>query len=235
MANVQPVTPLLEEGQRLSRDEFLRRWDAMPELKRAELIDGVVYMPSPVSLAHSAHDFTVSGWLFAYSAATPGCQGGNNGTWLMEERSAPQPDSFLCVLPEYGGQFRLEDEYPAGAPELAVEVMKSRRSYDLGVKLKLYERAGVQEYLTVILKDQRVVWRVLEAGSYIALPTAEDGILRSRVFPGLWLHAQAALDGDGTRVLATLHEGLATPEHADFVRRLEERGPGPFSNGPPIR
>src|SRR5580700_213048 len=114
--------PLLRDGDRLTRDEFLRRWEQMPDLKWAELIDGIVYMPSPVSDVHSDFHFLSSCWLGSYATATPGCKGGIQGTWLMSEDSAPQPDLSLEIAPKFGGQSRIEGDYPAGAPELIVEV-----------------------------------------------------------------------------------------------------------------
>ena len=38
----------LEHGDHLTREEFERRYEAMPHVRKAELIEGVVYMPSPV-------------------------------------------------------------------------------------------------------------------------------------------------------------------------------------------
>ena len=83
MATVEQKVPPLVAGDYLSRDEFLRRWEAMPQLKRAELIQGVVYMPSPVSFDHGDSDLHVSTWLGNYEAATPGCRGSSSATWLM--------------------------------------------------------------------------------------------------------------------------------------------------------
>src|SRR5437763_11970809 len=103
---VEPLVP----GDKLSRQEFLRRWEAMPHIKRAELIGGVVYMPSPLSLGHAATDSRAGAWLAVYAAFTPGCEAGSNATWLMEE-DAPQPDVHLWILPEYGGQARRQGLY----------------------------------------------------------------------------------------------------------------------------
>ncbi|MEZ5356855.1 MAG: Uma2 family endonuclease [Bryobacteraceae bacterium] len=219
MPIVQPVPPQLLPGQRLTRDEFLRRWEALPELKNAELIDGLVYMPSPVSNRHSRFDALVHGWLIQYEAATPGCEAGCNGTWLMLE-SAPQPDSHLRLLPERGGQSREQGNYCAGAPELVVEICASTATHDFGPKLSLYQRAGVQEYLTVSLKPARITWRELVDGSYKPIRPGNDGILRSRVFPGLWLPSSALLDQDAAKILAVLREGLASAEHKAFAESL---------------
>lgn len=215
-------TQPLYAGQRLKREEFLRRWEAVPELKRAELIGGLVYMPSPVSIAHSEHDTLLVTILATYAIRTPGCQAGHSGTWLMQE-DAPQPDAHLIILPEYGGQSRVEDKYHAGAPELAAEVTLSTGSYDLGPKLKLYQASGVREYLGVILSEPQVIWRRVIEGRYETIAAAADGLLRSQIFPGLWLDAAALLVLDGVRVMEALDRGLKSPEHEDFVRLLASR------------
>lgn len=220
MSSMRTLTPQLLPGQRMTRDEFLCRWDALPELKNAELIDGIVYMASPVSNRHSTFDVLIHGWLIGYVAATLGCQAGSNETWLMAE-SAPQPDSYLRILPDHGGQSRMEGPYCAGAPELIVEVCASSATHDFGPKLALYQRAGVKEYVTLSLVPQEVVWRELVEGSYVPLRLGNDGILRSRVFAGLWLDPEALLAGDAATLLERLREGLKSREHAEFVESLK--------------
>ena len=221
MSSMRTVPPPLLPGQSLTRDEFLCRWEALPELKNAELIDGIVYMSSPVSNPHRKSDVLIIAWLGAYAAGTPGCEAGSNGTWLMLE-GAPQPDADLRILPEYGGQSRDEGKYPAGAPELAVEVCASSSTHDFGPKLALYQRAGVREYITLSLEPAEVVWRELEEGNYVPLARENDGTLRSRVFPGLWLDPEALLAGDAARMLARLQLGLGSNDHAAFVERMRK-------------
>jgi Uma2 family endonuclease len=214
------MPPPLRDGDQLTSDEFMRRWEAMPDLKHAELIDGTVYMPSPVSSPHSLFHFTLSYWLGAYEAHTPGCQGGMEGTWLMGERNVPQPDTTLRILPEKGGQSRDEGDYTAGAPELIVEVAVSSRVRDLGIKLKLYERMGVQEYLVAVTEKAQLIWNVLTPSGYQPLAADADGIMRSGCFPGLWLDPAALWALDKVQINTVLQQGLATPEHAAFVARL---------------
>ncbi len=216
------VSQPLIAGQRLKRDEFLRRWEALPEVKHAELIGGVVYMPSPVSLAHSTHDSLVITWLTNYAVRTPGCDAGSKGTWLMLE-DAPQPDADLRILPECGGQSWVEGLYAAGAPELAAEVSLSSASYDLGPKMELYRIAGVREYVAVLLGERSVVWYRLVDGKYVPLQADADGLLRSVVFPGLWLDPAALLALNGVRIFDVLDLGLRSPEHQDFVQLLGPR------------
>ena len=191
----------------------------MPEVKHAELIGGVVYMPSPVSRDHKTHDTLAIGWLSYYAAQTAGCEAGNDGTWLMLE-DAPQPDSYLRILPEYGGQSSEERGYGSGAPELIVEVALTSAARDLGPKLRLYGAAGVPEYITVLVKRPQVLWRRLVSGAYSLIEPDEDGILRSAVFPGLWLDSAALLGRDIPRVLEVLEQGLRSPSHQEFVQRL---------------
>jgi Uma2 family endonuclease len=217
-----PTAISLFPGQRLKRGDFLRRWEAIPEIKRAELIGGLVYMTAPVTADHGSLSCMVSGWLAYYAARTPGCEGGNAGTWLMLE-DAPQPDVDLRILPEYGGQSRVEGLYCTGAPELAAQVSLCSASYNLGPKMDLYRAAGVREYIVVLLGESRVVWYRLINGKYVLLPPGPDGLLRSLVFPGLWLDPAALLARNGARVFDVLDLGLHSPEHRDFVRALAQK------------
>ena len=133
--------PGLVTGERLTVEEFLRRWEDLPDLKSAELIDGVVYVPSPVSLEHGRLDSRIILWLAYYAQATTGCDSGNNSTWLMAG-SAAQPDAYLRILPSHGGQSGSEGSFGAGAPELAIEICVTSSEVDFGPKLALYQRAG---------------------------------------------------------------------------------------------
>ena len=215
--------PPLVQGDKLSRDEFMRRWEAMPRLKRAELIGGIVYMPSPLSRNHGIFDLDVGGWLWMYSVSTPGCEAGGNATWLMRESDAPQPDCDLRILPEYGGQSRMEGDYSAGAPEFLAEVCLSSTSYDLNQKFDLYQEAGVHECLALLLREHEVRWHRLVDSKFHVMSPGSDGILRSVVFPGLWLDPAALLTQDKQRMLAALQQGLQSPEHAAFVAELSRR------------
>jgi len=215
------ITPQeLVTGQRMDVEEFLRRWEKLPELKNAELIDGVVYVSSPVSPKHTYRDFRIHWWLAQYKDATPGCEGGSNGTWLMAD-STPQPDAFLRIA--RGGQSVETEQWFTGAPELAVEVCVTSAKLDLGPKLRLYQKAGVQEYITVEVPEKRIVWRVLEAGAYVAQELPADGTFRSRIFPGLWLDVAAYWADDGPKMQAALNAGLAMEEHQRFVKRLANK------------
>ena len=221
MTHLALINPLLfSPGDQLSREEFLDLWEQMPDLKFAELIDGTVFMPSPLSAAHASRDVEVHGWIYLYQSETPVCKAFGNATWLILE-SAPQPDTALCLLPEFGGRTSLSGKLASGAPELVVEVCQSSRSYDLGPKLHLYQRAEIDEYIAFLLREQRIEWRILEDGRYRLLKADADGVLRSRVFPGLWLDEAAWWRGDLKRVRATLEGGLRSPEHAEFLERFK--------------
>jgi len=197
----------------------MRRWEAHPEIKCAELIGGIVYMPSPVSWDHGKTDGDAGTWLGHYKAWTPGTALAHNVTTFMLD-DAPQPDLNLLILPEFGGLSHLKGKYLAGIPELLVEICYSSWAFDLQIKRELYQAAGVPEYLVIVLGDQEIRWHVLEDGAYQLLPRDATGVWRSRVFPGLWLDGSALLAGNLVDVLAKLDEGLKTAEHRDFVEHL---------------
>lgn len=219
MATARLLQPELVNGLRMEREEFLRRWDRLSQVKLAELIEGTVYVASPLSVEHGRLDGVVAMWLGIYASETPSCDSAPNATWLMKE-SAPQPDGCLFLTPVKIASGR---GLAVGAPELAVEISVTSTSHDFGPKLSLYQRAGVKEYITVEDVEQHVTWRVLGAGGYRALIPDAEGILRSRVFPGLWLDPQALLRADRKRVRQVLEAGLASPEHARFVARQQRR------------
>ncbi len=213
------LPPQLREGDRLSSAEFIRRWEAMPSLKRAELLGGVVFMPSPVSLPHALTHGEIYPWVWLYKELTPGCQSGLECTWLMGVEEVTQPDIFLRVLSECGGQSDDAGNYPSGAPELIVEVTGSTMSRDLGVKLDIYRRVGVREYVTMLLHTKQVIWRQLVRGRYKELKPAVDGLLHSTVFPGLWLDPAAVWDPK-ISIRTAVELGVKSAEHAAFVRKL---------------
>ena len=225
------VVPRLRAGDRLSRNEFERRYEAMPEMNKAELIEGVVHMPSPVSISeHASPHARLIAWLVVYESQTPGVQVGDNGTIRLDWDNCPQPDAMLRILPEYGGQSRNEDKYVTGAPELVAEVAASSASIDLHDKLNAYRRNGVKEYLVWRVLDNAVDWLVHRGGEYRRLDPDEAGIFQSEVFPGLWLDASALLAGKVTHVLDVLQKGLATDEHTLFARRLASARSGHGGN-----
>jgi Uma2 family endonuclease len=217
--------PPLESGDRLTRNEFERRYNAMPDVKKVELIEGVVYVASPLRFEpHAEPHGDIIGWLWNYKIATPGVRLGDNPTVRLDLDNEPQPDAVLLLDAPLGGQSYLgEDGYIEGAPELVVEVAASSAAIDLGDKKRAYRRNGVQEYLVWQIFDQRLDWFYLKQGDYFSLAVDEDGVIRSQVFPGLWLAVNELLAGNMIQVLAVLQEGLASPVHAAFLERLAQR------------
>jgi len=223
LAEAKPAPPpSLEPGDHLTRDVFERRFDAMPGLKKAELIEGVVYMSSPVRLnRHGRPHIHVSTWLGTYEAHTPGVIVGDNVSVRLDGDNMPQPDIAMIIEPARGGQAVIsEDDYIEGAPELVVEIAASTASIDLNTKFRVYRRNQVREYLVWRVLDRTVDWFVLRQGQYERLPPGPDGIYRSEVFPGLWLDASALAAFDLVKVLDVLRLGIAGPEHAAFVARM---------------
>jgi Uma2 family endonuclease len=210
----------LESGDCLDQKTFHARYEAMPEHVKAELIEGVVYMPSPLKLQHGTVHGELIGWLSLYKAVTPGTQVADNATTILGPFSEPQPDASLFILPEYGGQTTVDDEgYLVGSPELLAEVSSSSQAYDVHAKRRDYDRADVQEYVIALLREQRVIWLVRRDGRLVDLAPGPDGVFRSEFFGGLWLDAAALLRCDTLRVHEVLRQGLSSPEHARFVER----------------
>lgn len=212
--------PLLEPGDHLDQKTFHERYEAMPPDTRAELIGGTVFMPSPLKRPHGRMHVLFSRWIDEYQEATPGTEAFDNASAILDDEAEPQPDVSLLIVAPGHGQTREEDEYIVGAPEFIAEVASSSESIDLHGKRLDYERTGVREYLVVALRQQRLYWFVRRDGRFVECQPDADGILRSEVFPGLWLEAAALLRLDRRRVLEVLRQGLATPEHAAFVARL---------------
>ena len=220
-ATMKSAPSILVEGQRLDQPTFHALYEAMPPGTRAELIDGVVYMPSPVGLEHGEAQVPVIVWLDYYAENTHGVRAMDNATTILGWKGEPQPDGLLRILPECGGRTWNEGGFVHGAPELVVEVSKTTRYVDLGPKLDDYERAGVLEYVVRAIDPDEIFWFGQEQGELVQRPIGDDGLYRSTVFPGLWLDPVALLSGDRRRLRAVVDLGCATPDHAAFVARLE--------------
>lgn len=229
--------PPLQNGDRLTRAEFERRFDATPNLKKAELIEGIVHMPPPVSQDyHGSPHSHVIGCIVLYEGATAGTQSGDNSTLRLDVVNEPQPDAFLRIRETHGGQSRTDaDGYVVGAPELIVEISATSASYDLHEKLDVYLRHGVREYVVWRVLDGEFDYFVLRNDRYVPLRPAARGAFRSRAFPGLWLDAPALVAGNVAKALATLQKGLATKEHAAFVTQLAKTGSASRSRRRPRR
>ncbi|MFM9961415.1 MAG: Uma2 family endonuclease [Planctomycetaceae bacterium] len=214
----------LEPGDELTRDEFERRYEAMTNEKKAELIEGVVHMPSPVRwMQHAVPHAELLGWLVVYRTYTPGVHAGDNGSLRLDMENEPQADAALIIDPANGGQVQLSaDDFIVGAPELVAEVSSSTASIDMNRKLRIYRRNQVREYLVWRVLDLVVDWFVWRGGEFHLLSPDAEGIVRSEAFPGLWLDPQALVEGEMPRVLEVLQRGIASDEHQQFVEQLRQ-------------
>ncbi|MFN7518303.1 MAG: Uma2 family endonuclease [Dolichospermum sp.] len=215
--------PPLTNGDKLTRYEFERRYNAVSKPKKAELIEGIVYiMPAALRFrSHGQPHGRILTWLGNYEAMTPGVALGVEPTVRLDLDNEPQPDAVLIIIPEAGGQTRIsEDDYIEGAPELVVEIAASSVAIDLHGKKQAYRRNGVREYIVWQVLDEKLSWFSLEQGEYLELAPNEEGILKSLVFPGLWLAVNELLTGNMQVVLNVLQAGLQSVEHADFIEKL---------------
>lgn len=219
----ETALPPLENGDRLDQKTFHARYEAMPTGTRAELIGGIVYMSSPLKRPHGKMHMRASHWLLDYEDATPGVEGFDNATNILDEENEAQPDLCLLIAAAKLGQTREENEYIVGAAELIIEIASSTESIDLHRKRREYQQAGVREYVVVVIRQARVFWFVLRDDQFEELAAGADGILRSEVFPGLWLDPAALLRRDAARIREVLQQGLSSPEHAAFVAMLAAR------------
>jgi Uma2 family endonuclease len=214
--------PLLYPGDHLTQEEFHRRYEAYPDDTRFELIGGIVYMMAPAGFEHGSSEFHTCGILYWYAAKTPGVVGVSGATVLLGEHSEPEPDAALLIMPEYGGQTTLKrvknKHYIQGPPELVLEVSHSTVGIDLHAKREDYRVAGVLEYVVVCLEERAVRWFDLPSDAELKLD--RQGVLNSRVFPGLWIHTKALLARDLPRLSATLEKGLESAPHRQFVQKL---------------
>ena len=214
--------PPLEAGDRLDQPTFHARYMRMPPGVKAELIGGMVYMPSPVSSRHGRPHRDLLFCLVYYKTFTPGVNTSDNGTTILGDDSEPQPDAFMRVA--VGGQTRLDEgEYVVGCPEMVCEVANSSVSYDLHVKRDDYDRYGALEYYAAIIREGRVARFARRGDRLVEVPPDADGLYRSTAFPGFWLDPAALLGGDTRRLMAVLNQGIATPEHAAFAASLGSR------------
>jgi Uma2 family endonuclease len=213
-----------ETGDRLDQPTFHRLYKQTPEWVKAELIGGIVYVASPTSFRHGRPHARMVHWLVAYGGELPGVEVFDNTTNILADESEPQPDAGMYFLPEYGGKMTEDEErFLNGPADLVVEVANSSVALDMHAKKRDYEAAGVREYLVVRVKPEDAVWFTRSRKGFTELQPGPDGILRSRVFPGLWLDPSAVFDKSTRRLTTVLRQGLASPEHAAFVARLEAR------------
>ena len=235
MIQIKPVPcltteeiPILETGDVLTREEFERRYDAMPNLKKAELLEGVVYMGSPVRFRkHGYPQAHLVAWGMVYASHGKGIYAADNATVRLDPLNEPQPDATLFLDQQFGGQAQIgPDDYIEGPPELVCEVSSSTVSIDLNLKFRLYRKLGIKEYVVWRVLDQAIDWFILRDEKFERLTPDEQGIYRSEVFPGLWLDSAAMIQFDLAKVLATLQQGIASQEHQEFMARISSHQKG---------
>ncbi len=202
--------------------EFERRYEAMPHVCKAELVEGIVYMTSPERITqHSEPHAEPIGWLYYSRSKTPGPRIGGNATVRLDDDYEPQPDAMLLLPRHAGGAANVdEDEYVAGSPKLLCEVSASTLSIDLHQKLEAYLLNGVKEYLVWRVQDETVDWFHLVGDAYEAIQPDRSGLICSRVLAGLWLDVAALLRGDVAAVLAGLNRGVTSEEHRGNMTTL---------------
>lgn len=220
--NGKSAIPILENGDRLTRAEFERRYEAMPEEVKAELIEGVVYMASPVRITrHAKPHSRIMWWLGSYIVSTEAVDFADNATVRLDLDNEPQPDAVLYIKEEFGGNSYIStDDYLEGSPEMVVEISSSTVSYDSNEKKKVYRRNGVQEYIIWRVNDGEIDWFAWEDGEYTKLEADKNGVIESRLFGGLRLNVNAILTDDLARVLSELQKGSKSKKHKDFVKSL---------------
>ena len=216
--------PPLQSGDHLTRPEFERRYAAAPHIRKAELIEGIVYVASP--LRHEQHGkphSRIMTWLGVYQAMTPDVDLSDAPTVRLDLDNEPQPDAVLFIESAAGRQTRISsDGYIEGSPELIVEIAVSSAAIDTGIKKQVYRRNGVLEYIVWQSYENQLEWFVLTEGEYQRFPSDSAGIIRSQTFPGLWLAVPALLSNQMAQVLEVLQVGLQSPERRKFVERLEK-------------
>ncbi len=210
----------LRSGDKMKREEFHDIYRMMPEEFRAELVGGIVYVSSPLKKRHGKFHLQMAAILAAYEAQTRGVEACDNTTVFLSDDDEVQPDLFLRILPECGGQSGdTQDEYVTGPPEFVIEISHSSRSMDLHIKRDRYAKNGVREYIVVCLQPPEVKWFDLSTSQ--SLEINPDGILRSRIFPGLWIHVDGLFDLNYEQVMSTLDDGINSLDHNEFCSRLQ--------------
>jgi Uma2 family endonuclease len=220
-ALLAPDPPPLLNGDHLTVPEFERRYGSMPEIKKAELIEGIVVMSPPIGNLHAETHGVLGAYLRRYARATPGVRLGLNASVRLDGKNEYQPDALLRIESGKFSHSRVGPEgLLEGGPEFVAEIAVSSAAYDLHEKKGVYQRCLVPEYFVGQVADSQIHWFALEKGGYIELKPHADGVIRSRVFPGMWLDVRALLAGDEEKVSRVLEKGVKSAEHAGFVKRL---------------
>jgi Uma2 family endonuclease len=202
MGTAKSLAPLLENGAVMMREEFHAAYGECEGLERVELIEGVVYLPSPIKVeTHGEPQLLMLVWLRTYARGRPGILVVGPVTVLLDDMNEPEPDAMLLrTTPGW----QSPDGYVAKAPELVVEIAASTRSRDLNQKKRAYERNGVKEYVVWRTLEGAIDWFELVDGSFVPKAAQSNGVIASTEFPGLVLDVAAALERDEEKVQAAL-------------------------------
>jgi hypothetical protein len=217
--------PPFENGDRLDQKTFHDLYERTPFRFRAELVDGIVYLkiPKPVRLRRRPR-LSLSVWLGAYEAETEGVQIAMHATNILIDRNETHPYQTVIVDPALGGRTSINaDDFVEGGAELLVEIAERSCSLPYHKKFEQYQKANVREYIIVNLESRNFNWFTNTANGFQPIKPNADGIMKSRVLPGLWLDREATLNDNNKRVRAVLDSGLASPEHAKFVTKLQRK------------
>lgn len=211
-----------DDAELMTRDEFELQYPAAPELQKAELIEGrACLQPPEEAREHADLQSRLSAWLNAYAVGTEGVEHIAGRRVRLDRHNEPQPDGLLRIYPSRGGQTRTgQDGWIEGPPELITEISASSAGHPLHGKLEAYRRNGVREYVIWIAFEAEILWFRLDREQYVPVRRDASGLYKSEVFPGLWLDPEWLIDGEVTKALRTLRQGLSTLEHAAFVARL---------------
>jgi Uma2 family endonuclease len=213
----------LHNGKKLSQEEFHSIYEKMPADFRAELIDGTVFIREPLGIPHASNHADLTTLLGIYKLKTPGLQLCDSASVFLSSNDEVQPDLLLRILPKYGGSSKdTYTGYIAGAPELVIEVAHSSRAIDLFKKRKRYEKFGVQEYMVFCLAPAEIFWFEKDSPNYKSIQK-ENGVYKSKIFPGLWIDEAAMIRTDSDKWMAVLEEGLRSKEHEQFVKQQKSQ------------
>lgn len=192
-----------DNGDVMSREQFHRLYSECEELQRVELIEGIVYLPSPIrSKGHAEEQMLMLVWLDAYASRheESGLSAQPPNSVMLDDENEPEPDAMLFRK----DQAQFDDGYLASAPELIVEIAASSAARDLHQKKRAYECNGVREYIVWRTRDKAIDWFRLVDGAYVTISPNAEGIIESAEFPGLRLDVPAMLAHDRARVLRAL-------------------------------
>jgi len=194
----------LEAGDHLTREEFHRRYCARPDIRKAELIDGVVYVPSPLrGDYHGRPHGLIMFWLEYYAVPEPDLECMDSTTLLLDGEVEVQPDAMLW-RPGPGGPYMNDRGFVVGAPQLVVEVSASSASYDLHEKKEAYRRNGIGEYVVWRVLDKAIDWFRLVNGAYVRIEADDDDFITSAQFPWLRLHVPSMVAVDRAALFARM-------------------------------